>query len=115
MLAPADAQAASGRALAALAIGGPGVGPVVPASGQAAGAPAAIVGAAASAGAVIMAAGVLMVIAVGSVLAAQYVPSQTFGTWSDYFGLAVASFGSSSLAGVLALLVLLRGPQAWYA
>lgn len=116
LLVPPKARQVQGEALAALAIGGPAVGLEAPAGGaRAASSPPVIVDAAVTASAVAAAAIALMVIAVGSVLAAQYLPNQTFGTWTDYFGLAVAAFGSSSVVGVLALLVLLRGPQAWYA
>jgi hypothetical protein len=98
-------QPAPVQGLAALAIGGPAAGPGAPVSSiRTTSVSVAIAGTAVTVGAVVVAAIVLMVIAVGSVLAAQYLPNQTFGTLTDYFGLAVAAFGSSSVVGVLALL-----------
>jgi len=63
---------------------------------------------------VVVLAAVPMLIAASSVLAVWYLPNQTFGTWTDYLALAVSALGSSSVVGVLALLFLLRGPQASY-
>lgn len=57
---------------------------------------------------------VLMAIAAATVLAAVYVPSHTFGTFADYVKLATTALGSSSVAGVLALLLLFKGPDDWY-
>jgi hypothetical protein len=57
---------------------------------------------------------VLMAIAAATVLVAVYVPSHTFGTFADYVKLATTALGSSSVAGVLALLLLLKGPDDWY-
>ncbi|HEY7135692.1 MAG TPA: hypothetical protein VIB48_11545 [Acidimicrobiia bacterium] len=67
-----------------------------------------------AAGAVIVTAAILMTIATATVFAAQYLPNETFGTARDYFLLVVTALGSSAAAGILAVLVLLRGPTAWY-
>jgi hypothetical protein len=75
----------------------------------------AVAGTAIAVGAIFAVAVVLMLIAVGSVLAVQYVPNQTFGSSTDYFQLVISAFGTSSAVGLLALLLTLRGPQAWYA
>lgn len=65
-------------------------------------------------GAAVLAAGVLMITAVVSMLVAQYFPDATFGTAVDYAGLVVSAVGSSTAAGVLSVVLLMRGPQDWY-
>lgn len=69
----------------------------------------------ATVGATVIVAVILMIVAAGTVLAAQYLTNPTFGTWEDYLGLILTALGSSSVAGILALLLLFRGPRAWYA
>ena len=66
-------------------------------------------------GAVVLAAGLLMAVAVVAVLASQYFPNQTFGTAEDYLVLAATMVGSSTAAGAVTVLLLLRGPEDWYA
>lgn len=57
--------------------------------------------------------GLLMAVAIVTVLASQYVPNAAFGTGWDYIVLAATMLGSSSAAGVVTILLLLRGPQNW--
>ncbi|MFE2971905.1 hypothetical protein ACFXKC_51775 [Streptomyces sp. NPDC059340] len=65
-------------------------------------------------GALVLLTGALMVVAVGAVLIAQYLPNPTFGTFKDYATLSVAAFGSAQLAVILAALLQLKGPADWY-
>lgn len=65
-------------------------------------------------GMVFLAAILLMAVAVAVVLSTQYFPNQTFGSFADYVGLVAAMLGSSSAAGILTVLLLLRSPQEWY-
>ena len=68
---------------------------------------------AATATAVVVAA-MLMVVASAVVLTGSYLPNHTFGSFADYATLATTALGSSSVAGVLAMVLLLRGPGDWY-
>jgi hypothetical protein len=55
---------------------------------------------------------VLMVVAVATVASATYIPSSTFGVWTDYLALLVAAFGSSAVAGILSTLLISRVKKA---
>ena len=68
---------------------------------------------AATATAVVVAA-MLMVVASAVVLTGSYLPNHTFGSFADYATLATTALGSSSVAGVLTMVLLLRGPGDWY-
>ncbi len=115
-LVPAQGQPVSTLAMRSLAMGALSAGGREPALAQVRATMASVIvsDAVVAVGAVLMVALILMVIAVGSVLAVQYFPNETFGRATDYLGLAVAAFSSSSVAAVVALLFLLRKPQAWY-
>ena len=112
---PDSAQPPPAGAVAALAIGTATPGAAFAGVSRAISVSVAAAETAVAVSAVMLVAVATMVIAVGAVLATQYLPKQTFGVWTDYLGLALAAFGSSSLVGLLALLLLLRGPQPWYA
>ncbi|MFE6055569.1 hypothetical protein ACFQ6N_32890 [Kitasatospora sp. NPDC056446] len=75
---------------------------------------ATLVRASAAFGAVLLLTGALMVVAVGGVLVAQYLPNPTFGTFNDYATLTVTAFGSAQIAAILAALIQLKGPADWY-
>lgn len=66
-------------------------------------------------GTAVLAVSIFMLAAVLTVFSTQYFPNQTFGTWIDYAGLAATTFGSASVAGIVAVLALFRGPQQWFA
>jgi hypothetical protein len=67
-----------------------------------------------AAGAVGIFVGLLMVSAVVVVLATKYAPNATFGTGWDYFDLVATALASSSAAGIVSALLLLRGPEDWF-
>lgn len=116
LLVPAPAQPPSLQAMAAFALRTSTISPGTSVSAtRVAGLSVTVAGTAVAVGAILAVAVVLMLIAVGSVLAVQYFPNQTFGSSTDYFQLVMSAFGTSSAVGLLALLLTLRGPQAWYA
>jgi len=49
-----------------------------------------------------------------SPLVTQYGAATTFGTPTDFVKLFIVSTGSSSVAGVVAVVLFGRGPAAWY-
>lgn len=65
-------------------------------------------------GATLLTAAVLMIAAVISILTVQYLPNPTFGTATNYLTLAASAFSASTGAGILTVLLLIRGPQNWY-
>jgi hypothetical protein len=65
-------------------------------------------------GAVVATVGVFALLAAATVASAVYLPNATFGLWSDYFGLFLASVAASSVTGAVTALGLwsLRKPLA---
>lgn len=108
-------QAQAAPQLAMLAIAGPGLAQHM--LGSYLGTPSGTTIAAravTTAAALLITAGLTMLAAVITVIATQYLPNQTFGTLADYLTLAATSLGSSTAAGIVTVLALWRGPNAWY-